>query len=189
MKDSEAAAIANPGQAGARAVAAFQEPGVTASITTKPREYKFDPVDVAPQRNTPYIPAKYRNRSFDTGNNRTLQQKSEEDGLETVEIILPESLDQSRTDWGVIGLRGKNLKPGDREQMPVCHAMQMVQSGVAVFVLSSSTAQEEKQIAELEAKGYAFATTSRPAREREEFADVIARQRKGKSWMAKLSEP
>jgi hypothetical protein len=165
---------------------------VKIGLSPSPRTYKFDPVDVPPQRNTPYIPAKYRGRSFDIGNNRTLQQKSEEDGLETVEIILPEKLAEAnpnRTDWGVIGLRGKHLKPGDREQMPVGHAMQMVQDGVAVFVLSSETAKDEKLIAELEAKGYAFATTNKPAREREEFRDVIARQRKGKSWMAGITEP
>jgi hypothetical protein len=64
--------------------------------------------------------------------------------------------------------------------MPVNACMQLVQQGAAVFVLDSETAKDEKLIAELEAKGYAFATTLKPpARERPEFAQVIARKRKG----------
>ena len=69
--------------------------------------------------------------------------------------------------------------------------MQMVQSGVAVFVVSSETAKDEKLIAELEEKGYHFATTTKPAREREEFRDVFARQTKKNkgTWMSSVIDP
>src|SRR5438552_1204907 len=179
MKDSELAAIANPGQAGASAVAAFQGPGVTVQMTTEPRHYRFDPEDKPPVRPQPYIPAKYRGRMFEERHDQTLAQHAETYGLETVEIILPKALaenDPNRSDWGVVGLRGQFLKPGDRSEMPVGHAMLLVQSGRAVFVVSSETAKDEKLIAELESKGYQFATTTKPAREREEFQHILARQ-------------
>ena len=176
MKDSELAAIANPGQAGARAVAAFQDPGVNVRTTTEPRFYRFDPEDKPPVRAQPYIPAKYRGRMFEERHDQSLAQHAETYGLETVEIILPKALaenDPNRSDWGVVGLRGQFLKPGDRSEMPVGHAMLLVQSGRAVFVVSSETAQDEKQIAELESKGYQFAVNTKPAREREEFRHVL----------------
>jgi hypothetical protein len=188
MTEAQAAAIAQPDRGAVALATGLQGPDTNVKIgpSPSPRHYKFDPEDNPPQRNVPYIPAKYRNRNFDTGSNRTLQQKAESDGLETIEVILPEDK-AGRTDWGIKGLRGKDLKPGDREEMPVGHALALVQSGVAVLVISSETAKDERLIAELEAKGYAFATTNKPAREREEFRDVF--KRKKTSWMAKLSEP
>jgi hypothetical protein len=188
-KESQAIAAANPSQGELRATAAFTGPGTTVSTTTKPKHYVFDPEDKLPERPRPYIPKKYVGRMFDTRTDQTLQQQAELYGLETVEIILPEGLDKTRTDWGCVGLRGKFLKPGDREQMPVNHAIGLVQSGRAVFVLDSTTKDDERKIAELEAKGYQFATTQRPAREREEFQSVFARKKSRNTWMSGVLQP
>lgn len=185
-KESKAIAAANPSQGEQRATAAFQGPGVTARTTAEPQFHRFDPEDKPPVRPMPFIPVKYRGRMFDERTDQTLAQEAELYGLETVEIILPKALaenDPNRQDWGVVGLRGKCLSPGDREEMPVNHAMTLVNSGRAVFVISEETVKDEKLIAELVSKGYEFATTTKPAREREEFRNVFPRQRKKDTWM------
>jgi hypothetical protein len=90
----------------------------------------------------------------------------------------------------VQGLWGQNLFAGDVVELPVNLCMLLVNQRSAVFVLDSETAKDEKLIAELEQKGYAFATTVKPAREREEFQSVIARKTKTKSnWMAPILNP
>ena len=151
-------------------------PGADVTETRTPREIKFDPDYLPPvYDNRPYIPKKYAGKLYDMGTHRTPAAWEELYGRDKVKI-LPREGDPTR---GVVGLWGETLYPGDVAEMPVNFAMLMVQQGVAVFVVSSETAKDEKLIAELEGKGYAFATTTqKPAREREEFASVIARKKK-----------
>src|SRR5437868_6888220 len=127
--ESKAIAAASPSQGEQPAKAAFHN-------------YKFDPNDPPLVRKRPYVPQKYCGRMFEDRSDQSLGQQAELYGLETVEIILPENLaesDPNRSDWGVVGLRGKCLKPGDREEMPVNQALKLVQSGRAVFVISEET--------------------------------------------------
>src|SRR4051812_11274587 len=68
MKDNQADAIANPGPAGARAVAAFSgQPGVDVSITRTPRKLEVDPDGQPPAReNGPRpIPRRFLGRMYE----------------------------------------------------------------------------------------------------------------------------
>lgn len=174
-KESEAIAAANPSQGELRATAAFQGPGVEVRTTTQPRHYKFDPDEVPPGRGSPpYIPKKYLGITYDSGSGKTPGQWSEIYGVDVVKI-LPK---KSGNEGGVIGLNGRCLNPGDTVELPVNYAVQLVMQGSAVFVVDNETAKDEKLISELEAKGYLFATSPKPpARERPEFASVIARKK------------
>jgi hypothetical protein len=185
-KESEAIAAANPSQGELRATQAFQGPGVDVHTTTAPRHYKFDPDEIPPpgKPNQPYIPRKYLGVTYDSGSGKTPAQWSEVYGVDTVKILSR----TSGSDGGIVGLNGRILMPGDTVEMPVNHCMQLVQQGAAVFVLDSETAKDEKLIAELEAKGYAFAHASvPPARERPEFQSVIARKKS--RWVSDSLDP
>ncbi len=153
-------------------------PGADVRETTEPKHYKFDPDEVPPpgRESQPYIPRKYLGITYDSGSHRTSAAWAETYGQDVVKI-LPK---KSGNEGGVVGLNGRCLYPGDTVELPVNHCLQLVAQGSAVFVLDNETAKDEKLISELEAKGYEFATTAKPpARERSEFASVIARRRKG----------
>jgi hypothetical protein len=184
MKDSELAAIANPGVAGIKAQMAFTGPGAETSITTKPRHYKFDPDELPPAKpQQPYIPKKYLGVAYESGSGKTPAEWSEVYGVDTVQVI---PLYEGHT-GGVMGLFGRSLNIGDTVELPVNLCMQLVQQGSAVFVVDSETSKDEKLIAELEAKGYHFAINRKPAREREEFQSVI--KRKTSKWMSGTLTP
>jgi hypothetical protein len=157
---------------------------VEVSITTAPRHIKFDPDYLPPANNNqPYIPKKYQGQGYEWGSHKTMAAFAETYGVDTVQI-LPRA---SGSDGGYVGPYGTHLNPGDTIELPVNYCMQFVADGIAVFVLNSETAKEEKLIADLEAKGYHFAINRKPAREREEFASVIAR--KTSKWMAGTLTP
>jgi len=163
----------------------FQGPGMDVKVGVpeqkrEPQQIDFDPDEMPPaKKNQAYIPKKWAHMNFDSGSHKNYAQWAEDYGLAKVKII---PLYEGHT-GGVTGLNGRCLEIGDIVEMPVNYAVYLVQQGSAVFVLSSETAQDEKLIAELEAKGYLFATTQKPAREREEFQHVIARKKTSK-WMA-----
>jgi hypothetical protein len=179
--------LAQPGVAGTKTAMAFQGPDTNVTVAPTPRHIKFDP-DYLPtiEDNRPYIPKKYLGKVYDTGCHKTPVEWSEIYGVDKVKILPRVGGAAS----GVQGLWGQNLFAGDVVELPVNLCMLLVNQRSAVFVLDSETAKDEKLIAELEQKGYAFATTVKPAREREEFQSVIARKTKTKSnWMAPILNP
>ena len=179
--DKQAAAIENPGPHTARVTAAFQGPDVNVSTTTTPRHIKFDPDYVPPARNNePYIPRKYQGQLYELGSHKTMAEYADMYGVDTIKI-LPRA---SGSDGGYVGPYGTFLNAGDTIELPVNFCMRFVGDGSAVFVLSSENAKDEKLIAELEAKGYRFEVNRKPAAQRDEFQDVIARKKRTSTWMA-----
>lgn len=180
MKDSEAAAIANPGTGGARAVAAFAgRPDVDVSITRTPRKLEVDLDGLPPAREDGPrpIPRRFAGRMYEAvtssgmnGEGMTIQKSALTYGLAKIYITRD-----------IVGAHGQFWFAGDEiSGCPINLAIQLVSEKSAMF--DKSEFKSEGEIEALEKLGYEVLPPMVKARDREEFKTVIAK--KTAKWMS-----
>jgi len=186
MKDSELAAIANPGEAGARAVGLFSgQPGIDVSITRTPRKLNVDPNARPPAREDGPrpIPRRFAGRNYEAltgtgtkGDGMGLQKSVETYGTAKIHVTR-----------NVMGVNGEHWFEGDEvTDVPVNVAIQLVGDKSAYF--DKREFKSEGEIEALEKLGYRVEPPMLKTKDRPEFASVIARKNTSK-WLAGTIQP
>ena len=178
------AVIADPGVGGRTAEMAFQGPDtdVTVGLSPNPRRIEFTGTPPPVQPDKPLFPPSLLGRQLEWSSKNGLEKDAEEYGLFWVRITQTHS---DGTPGGVTGRHGVLLNFGDEVQLPGNDAALLVGQGSAVFLFEGSTRDDVEFVKKAEKLGYKVEPPRLKRIDRPEYSHL----KKGKSWMAKLSEP
>jgi hypothetical protein len=157
-------------QATNKLAAAMPTANVNETTTPRKRAFDLDALPPAREDGPRPIPRRFVGRNYEFGSGKTVAQYAEDYGTATIHVTRD-----------IIGLAGEHWKAGDEiSNVPVNFAVTLVGDKVAQF--DKSEFKGDGEIEALEARGYIIQPPNIRAKDRPEFASVVAR--KTGKWMA-----